>query len=109
MRAGLLRHQIVIEQRAVAALDGYGGNSAAWQTFATVWAQVEPTTGREYVKDGANKGALLTRFMLRYLPGVTQQMRVTFGGVQYNIREVINERTRDRTTTLICEAGTTNG
>lgn len=109
MRAGLLRHLITIQTRAAGALDSYGGSNPAWSTFAEVWAQIEPTTGREYVKDGANKAALLTRFVLRYLDGVTPQMRVSFEGKVYNIREVINERQRNRMLTLVCEAGSTNG
>lgn len=47
MRAGLLRHRVRIETR-VQAQDAYGQPVQDWAEVTTVWASVEPVSGREY-------------------------------------------------------------
>ena len=45
--AGDLDQRITIEKKSMAR-DGAGGATATWSTRATVWAKVEPMTGRGF-------------------------------------------------------------
>ena len=104
MLAQRLRHQIVIEQKTT-TLDAYGGNSAAWTTFAPVRAGVEPVSGSEMIKSGANIAEGIVKFPIRYLAGVTEQMRVVYDGRVYDIQSIVNAKTRDRMLELMCKVG----
>ena len=46
MHAGELRHRIQLQSCAVSQ-DAFGAPTKAWSTYATVWASVEPLSGRE--------------------------------------------------------------
>ena len=45
-KIGLLRHRVEIQQ-ATRTQDSYGDAIETWSTIATVWASVEPISGRE--------------------------------------------------------------
>ena len=75
MRAGRLRHRVVIEKNAPTA-DGSGALVDAWTTFATRWASVEPLSGREFFASRQIEAEVTTRIRLRHLAGVTPKMRV---------------------------------
>ena len=47
MRASELRRQIVI-QHASRVKDDFGSDVSTWATLATVYAKIEPLTGREF-------------------------------------------------------------
>ena len=46
MRIGTLRHRVEL-QEPVENQDGYGEAERTYTTYATVWASVEPLSGRE--------------------------------------------------------------
>lgn len=104
MRAGTLRHRITIQQPS-ASQDTYGEEIITWSTWATVWAAVEPMRADE--RYTANDAQLLaeadTRIRIRYRPGVTHQMRVSFESRLFDIQGVINLETRDREIHLLCK------
>lgn len=110
MLAQRLRHQVTIERR-LTTLNGYREGTAAWSTFVTCWAAIEPTSGRELVASGASVSELTVRIIVRHddANGVTAGMRVVLGGVYYDIASVINEGTRDRMLSLMCRAGANQG
>lgn len=101
--AGKLRHRVVIQQEGTATPDGGGGYTQGWTTFATVWAAVEPLTGREGLQAQALESAVTHRVTIRALSGVTAAMRLSFNGTIYNIRSVIDREERDRFMELMCE------
>lgn len=84
VRAGELTNLIDIEARP-AGQDDYGG-AAAFGPWARAWAKVEPLSGREIDDAGnviINEG--VTRFTIRYLPGLTAAMRIKWGANIYAI------------------------
>lgn len=104
-----LRHVIQIEQRG-AGETGYGEDAPSWTSFAAdVRASVEPLSGKEALAAAANQGTHVVRIVTRYIAGVTPQMRVVFGGRNYNIQSVANVGERDRVLELICDVGGSNG
>ena len=109
MLAQQLRQVVTIEQRG-SGETGYGENAVSWTAYASnVRASVEPMSGREALVSAANQGTHVTRIVMRYLAGVTPQMRVVYDGRNYNIQSVANVGTRDRMLELICVVGGDDG
>jgi len=101
MRAGNLRHRVII-QHLVETLDEYKTPTITWQDYATVWASVEPIRGREYIELQNTNSELTVRIRIRYLPGVTNDMRVLYGSRVFNIQSVIDINERHREMELMC-------
>lgn len=64
----------------VPARDAYGAPSQTWQVVATVWARVQPQSGREFVAAQAAQGELLYKVVLRYRADVEATWRVLWDG-----------------------------
>lgn len=102
MRAGKLRHTITIEQNTPTQ-NSYGEPVDAWSTFATVRAQVEPISGREYFDAQKVDADVDYRVRIRYLSGVTNEMRIVYGSKQLDIESVLNIGERDREIHIMCK------
>lgn len=77
MRAGELRHRVQI-QVASDSRDAHGGNVRSWSTIATVWASIEPLTGRELFEAQQIESRATVRIRLRHYPGLTGKHRILF-------------------------------
>jgi SPP1 family predicted phage head-tail adaptor len=108
MRAGKLRHSIIVEQRATTK-DSVGQQTLTWSTFATVYAAVEPLSGRELIAAQAIQNETTHRVTLRYLAALVSGMRINFGGRYLNILSVRNIEERDREMICECSEGLNNG
>ncbi|MCP5004525.1 MAG: phage head closure protein [Planctomycetes bacterium] len=95
MRAGQLRHEIII-QSAATAPNSYGEGIETWSTFATVRASIIPISGKEYFSANQEQSSVSHKVSMRYLSGVNTKMRVLFGDRVYNVKSVINFQERDR-------------
>jgi len=102
MRAGKLRHRIII-QKATEAPNEYGEMVQTWGTFATVNAAVEPLRGQELWAAQAQQARVTTRIRIRYLAGVTPKMRVLFGTRLYLIDFIIDPEERHVEMQLMAE------
>jgi SPP1 family predicted phage head-tail adaptor len=101
MRAGSLRHQVVLEASAEAR--GTDGEvTLSWVTVATVWASIEPTKGKEYISEDIIKAAATHLVTIRYLPVLDPSMRVTFGARVFGIQSIIDKHERRRELVLVC-------
>lgn len=99
MRAGLLRHRLVI-QRAVETKDTLGGDVQTWATLATVWGQVRPLSGRE-AYESQRVTTTASHFMtIRYREDIAPQMRVVWHGRTFEITFIENTDGRDRALVL---------
>lgn len=101
MQSGKLRHQLVIQQKSVTR-DDHGGEVVTWATFATVWGEHRPIRGREYIALQTAQSEITTRFVVRYVAGVTPAMRVSLDGDVHDIVEVIDVNGRHRELELLC-------
>ncbi|MGB9845892.1 MAG: phage head closure protein, partial [Desulfotomaculales bacterium] len=84
MNAGQLRHRVII-QRPTETKDQYKRPAIGWADFATVWAAVEPLSGREFLLAQNTNTELTIRVRIRYLRGVTPGMRVKYGDRVFDI------------------------
>ena len=108
MRAGQLRHQVVIQQ-PTETQDSQGQPVKSWGTFATVHANVLPLKGREYFNAQQINAETTTKFVIRYLAGITEKMRISYDSKLYNIQGIVNVGERDRIIELMCGEGVNNG
>lgn len=108
MRAGRLNRKVVVQQKT-ATTDTYGGPSYSWATYATLWAGVYPARGREIIAAMAERGEMLTKFVCRYVAGITEDMRLSFDGKYYNIVSVIDVNDRHKELQIMATTGTSEG
>jgi SPP1 family predicted phage head-tail adaptor len=111
MRAGRLRRFVTIEQKVAGspAQDSAGNPLYTWQTFAQVYAAVEPLRGMEFFQAEQRQIKVDTRVVTRYRAGVTEQMRVVDGADVFNIEGVIDTDTRHVELQLMCVKGVGGG
>lgn len=101
MRAGLLRHRVVI-QTATATKDSIGGDVETWATLAEVWGEVRPLSGREALEAQRITSTASHFITIRYRADVTALMRVVWRGRVFEISQVQNTDGRDTSLVLWC-------
>ena len=89
MTASALNRRITIQQLAVTTNDN-GFETETWTTYKTVWAAAVNLSGSEYYAAAAVKAEKTIEFVIRYLPGVTTKMRISFQDKPYSITSVDN-------------------
>lgn len=115
IRTGKLRHQVTIQRLSTGSPQRtpLGEADATWQTYAIVWASIEPVIGREYLAAQQVQSKVDTKIRTRYLTGycdaITAKMRVMFGSVIYNIEAAVNVDTRNEEWLLYCSTGANQG
>jgi len=100
MHAADLRYLIVI-QEPTTDRNSYGEDVPTWSELDTVYAAVEPLSGRELFEAQHEITEVMVKFTIRYRDDVTAVMRISFDSDIYNIKEVINVDERDRMLTLL--------
>lgn len=76
MRAGDLRHRVVIQSPSYSASTQSGQGVASFSTLATVWAAVRPLSGSERLTTGAVTSEVSYEIEIRQRSDVTPGMRV---------------------------------
>ena len=89
MRAGELRHRVVIQSMAETQDPNTGIITSGWATFATVWAEVRPLSAREFVAAAAAQSKVTAMIKIPYLAGVKPSMRIVDGAGVYNVEGVL--------------------
>lgn len=102
MKIGQLRHRIVL-QEYTSTQDSFGAEVQSWVDIATVWASIEPLSGREYFAAQQINAEVSTKITIRYRAGIKPTMRIIFKSRIYEILSVINTREQKRELTLMCK------
>ena len=92
-RTGKKRERLLIQQ-AVEQRTASGGVDKTWQLYAAIWAERQTIRGREFWENYALHGETSVRFLCRWYPNVTTQMRIV-GELDdriFNIIEVNEDR-----------------
>ena len=102
MRAGNLRHRVVI-QRPVEERNDLGEVvHRSWAEVATVWSDVHPLDGRERWLEASVRPELTHAVRLRYRGDVTSECRLLHDGRVLRIDSVVNIEERNRELRLRC-------
>lgn len=102
MRAGRLDTKIIIEQSSE-VINGVGDSVKTWTTFETVWAWIVTNSGKEFLDAREQHSSLSRVITIRYLSGVTPEMRVNDDGIFYNILAAFDPRNNRRELKLFCD------
>jgi SPP1 family predicted phage head-tail adaptor len=74
---GKMRERVTVEI-ASAATNSLGEAVLTWNTTSSVWASVEGVAAQEALASGKQEVNVTHKVRLRYLPGLTQQMRFSW-------------------------------
>ena len=108
MRLGPLNKRITL-QSPKTGRDAFGQPLTGWDDVATVWASVEPISGRELLAAQQMQGEVTHRVRLRYRAGITTAQRILFGARVFDIQSVINPREQGASLELLAKEGPTDG
>ncbi|MGX5725687.1 phage head closure protein [Metapseudomonas otitidis] len=89
MRAGSLRHRVVIEAPQQDQDPDSGAMVTTWVEWARVWAGIEPLSARDFIAAQAVQSEVTARIVIRYRAGVTAAMRINHAGRLYTIHGVL--------------------
>lgn len=104
MKAGPLRHRITIQQKQTPVTQNdYGEEVITWSEVDTVWAAVEPLSGREFLEAQRAGAEVTTRIRIRHRDGILPEMRVVWDSHIYDIENVIPIEERQREIHLMCK------
>ena len=97
MLAGQLRHRVTFQTPSTAT-DDYGDPAPVWSALDTVWARVEPITGKERFAALQVQADVNHRILCRYnstIASLAPDDRVVFGSLTFDIKAVINTDERN--------------
>ena len=106
MRAGTLRHRVIVQRRAETT-DAQGGIEESWTTLAYRWASVEPLRGTELFTAQQIEPKTTHRVRLRWdsepLLSTKDRLQMRDSGRILNIGSMLNVDERRREFELTCE------
>ena len=111
--AGTLGRRIKI-QRPSTVKDSLGAPSRSWINVATVWADIQPLSGRESVIANRISAEITHQITVRYQtvfdnPQQVAQMRVLYKSRIFNIHSALNEDERRTQLILLVSEGLDDG
>ncbi|MDP3650900.1 MAG: head-tail adaptor protein [Rhodoferax sp.] len=115
MRAASYDRRVTIEQKTVTPDPDYGTPAITWTPFATrIAAQVQDTlpSKSESVQQGIRIAAKPARVRIRYLSGVSSDMRVVVHGLTDRVMQITGgpaELGRREGIEIVCEEYSTQG
>lgn len=113
LRAGQLTRRLKIQSRSTTQ-DSYGGPGLVWTDIATVWAEIQPLTGRELESAQRMASEVSHQITVRYQalfadPKVVAGYRAIYKGRIFNIHASMNEDERNTVLTLLASEGMDDG
>lgn len=90
---GKLRDRITV-QIASGATNTLGETVLTWSNSTSVWASVEGVSAREALTAGQQDVSVSHKVRLRFLPGLTQQMRFAWQGRTLEIVSLLEHGNR---------------
>lgn len=97
------RHKIDFLQRSN-GYDDYGEPIDTWTNFKTgIWASKEPLLGNEYFNALTTDTKVEVKFNMRYVEGITNEMRIQHGEEVYEILSAINVKGLNRELLCYCK------
>ena len=96
MRSGSLNRLIDIEDLTVTT-DGMGASVESWSTYkGNVWAAIWPVSAKERIQAGKQELEITHRIRIRYISGITADMRIKYGSSYFEIASILDPGTENR-------------
>jgi SPP1 family predicted phage head-tail adaptor len=98
---GQLRERVTVQQPTRTTTD-LGESQLSWSTYATRWASVEGVSSREALQFGQQQVEITHKVRMRYLNGLTSQMRLQWRSRTLDVVSVLEYGNRSEHV-LICQ------
>lgn len=113
MNAGKRNRRITIQQRT-RVQDETGQEIDVWVDVVKPWAWVKTQNGMAVARqtsssDGVAQSINGYSFRIRYRPAVTDDMRVVYGGLNFDIKQVRHDLAGHDWTDIVAEQGGNSG
>lgn len=113
LRAGQLNRRITL-QRQSTVQDSFGGPVRTWLNVATVWADIQPLTGRELESAQRMASEISHQITVRYQVSLTDTRvvsgyRALYKARSFNIHAALNEDESNVLITLLASEGLEDG
>lgn len=102
MNLGGMRYRVEL-QRNTNLKDDEGFAKKEWQTVATVWADIVPISGREFLQNGTETAEVTLKIYIRYRDGIDSDMRVKCGDTLYLLTAVLGSKRKGMLTLMAKE------
>ena len=92
--AGKLRHRVTIQSYTETQDTTTGAITKVWNTFATVWASIEPLSAKEFIAAQAEQSKISLRITIRYLKNLEPKMRIYHAAKDkyYDIEGILSDK-----------------
>lgn len=100
--AGRRDKRITIQDKTETRGADYSEVIPTWVDHATVWAQIEPLSGREYFLNREQQTDVTVRIRILYFTGINNRMRVIYRDKIYQVVSVIDPLEQHEELELIC-------
>lgn len=80
-------------QSMITTQNEYGEPVSGWTDAGTVWASIEPLSGRDFFQAQAVQSEITHKIITRW-SGARPEMRIKYGTRYFDIESVINEKER---------------
>lgn len=111
MGAGDYDKRVTIQYLSAGSPDqsGSGEPDVAWATLATVYAAIEPLSGRELFAAQEHHSEVNYRIRIRKRSDVDAKMRVKYGTRYFATKYVFDKDEAGRETVMLCSEGVRDG
>jgi SPP1 family predicted phage head-tail adaptor len=94
LRAGSLRHRVILQRPVETQNSVTGEMNIAWEDVATLWASIEPISAREFIAAQVEHSKVTTRITIRYRKNINPNMRLYHRAKQvyYNIHGILSDK-----------------
>lgn len=104
--AGKLRHRVTF-QRFGGTQDDFGdplqADDANWTNVATMWAAINPISGREFYAAEQSQSEVSHKISCRYRAGLDTAMRIACGARRFRIISIIDWEERHESLLIMCK------
>ncbi|MGE7216589.1 phage head closure protein [Priestia koreensis] len=67
----------------------------------SVWAMIKTVSTREYYQAMSEQNEVTTRFIIRYISGLNEDMQIRYKNQIFNINSIINDNEKNETLTIM--------
>lgn len=106
---GRLRHRITFLKPSSAVINSFGEKVPVYEDYRTVWGAVEPKTGREYDEAQKLRAETTYNILVRYLPGITADMKIRYKEQEFDIISVLNIEMKNERLKIVASEVDRNG
>lgn len=92
--SGRLRNRVTIQSQSTTQ-DAVGQETISWTTVSTVWAQINPLSGRDYYNQSGEHADITHEIMMRHGVTVRPGDRIVYGSRNFDVNSVLTVQERD--------------